>query len=154
MISKSCPQPGGTLMIPIYLHFPSRRAAPVSLSRDASPLHLPLPQQNHGMKTIQLLLSIPAESLKNLLQPSQLQVSQGGQEEGSEKKSFQTVPTGRAGASERGDALAGAERGVQGMTQVGHGASHSLQEQSAEGRSLMHFLLPQGLWRCLLHLVL
>lgn len=106
------------------------------------------------MKTIQLLLSVPAESLKNLLQPSQLQVSQGGQEEGSEKKSFQTVPTGRAGASERGDALAGAERGVQGMTQVGHGASHSLQEQSAEGRSLMHFLLPQGLWRCLLHLVL
>lgn len=72
-------------MIPIYLHLPSSRAAPVSLSRDASSPQPPLPQQNHGMETIQLLLSVPAGSPKNLLQPSQLQVSQGGQEEGSNK---------------------------------------------------------------------
>lgn len=63
-------------------------------------------------------------------------------------KSFQTVPTGRAGASEHGDALAGAKRGIQGMTQVGHSCLPLLaswQEQSGEGRSLIHFLLPAGI---------
>lgn len=72
-------------------------------------------------------------------------------------KSFQTAPTGRAGASERGDALAGAKRGFQGMTQVGHPASHSLHGGRSRGEregASPTFRCPQGLWRCRFHLAL